>query len=270
MPIASRLALFLLALSFSAPHIAAQQIDSGAHPGERIYVDAVVTSAADGPPAENLQQRDFTIFDNGVPQTITSFEAVDARHAQTAVIIVFDTLTEDWRGLGTALTDIKRFLRANGGELASPTTVDFVTAKGLEFKAGPSRDGKSLSASLNDPAVSTQPIEGDPGTYPPFQALAELITLERDKPGRKIILFISRGSAPALNPYSTTVNPYYHDSPTEIKLQELRLGIFRNIVQLTRQLSEGQITLYSIDPPALGGMDDVFTNSATHLKPSHD
>src|SRR3984957_14699283 len=255
MPIASRLALFLLALSFSAPHIAAQQIDSGAHPGERIYVDAVVTSAADGPPAENLQQRDFTIFDNGVPQTITSFEAVDARHAQTAVIIVFDTLTEDWRGLGTALTDIKRFLRANGGELAYPTTVDFVTAKGLEFKAGPSRDGKSLSASLNEPAVSTQPIEGDPGTYPPFQALAELIALERDKPGRKIILFVSPGSAPALNPFFHG-RPARRFQPTEIELQRLREGIFGKIVQLTRQLAGRQITLYSTDPPAIGGTDD--------------
>jgi len=272
MHIASRLTIFLLAVVLFAPCIAAQQIDSGAHPGERIYVDAVVTSGPDGPPVENLQQRDFTIFDNGIPQTIASFEAIDSRHSQIAVIIVLDTLTENWRGLGTALTDIKRFLRANGGELRYPTTIDFVTAKGLEFKAGPSRDGKALSASLNSPAASTQPVEGDPGTYPPFQALAELIALERDKPGRKIILFISRGSAPALNPYSTTVNPYYHDSPTEIKLQELRLGIFGNIVQLTRQLSEGQITLYSIDPPDLGvgGMDDVFTKGVTHLKSSHD
>ena len=197
MHIASRLTIFLLAVVLFAPCIAAQQIDSGAHPGERIYVDAVVTPGPDGSPVENLQQRDFTVFDNGIPQTITSFEAIDSRHSQIAVIIVLDTLTENWRGLGTALTHIKRFLRANGGELTYPTTVDFVTAKGLEFKAGPSRDGKALSASLNSPAASTQPVEGDPGTYPPFQALAELIALERDKPGRKIILFISRGSAPA-------------------------------------------------------------------------
>ena len=113
----------------SAPHIAAQQIDSGAHPGERIYVDAVV-SPASGPPVENLRQQDFAIFDNDVPQTITSFEAIDARHAQIAVIIVFDTLSLNARAQGTALVDIKRFLNADGGELAYPTTVDFVTDQG--------------------------------------------------------------------------------------------------------------------------------------------
>ena len=74
MHIASRLTIFLLAVVLFAPCVAAQQIDSGAHPGERIYVDAVVSSGPDGPPVENLQQRDFTVFDNGIPQTIASFE----------------------------------------------------------------------------------------------------------------------------------------------------------------------------------------------------
>ena len=262
MRIASRLTLFLLALLLSARHIPARQIDSGSHPGERIYIDAIVTSAS-GHLVENLQQRDFTIFDNNVPQFITSFQAIDSRHAQIAVIIVFDTLTVNPRVLGTSLTDIKRFLKADGGELAHPTTVDFITDKGLEFKAGPSRDGKALSDSLNKPAVATRQIEGNPGTYPPFQALAELIALERDKPGRKIVLFISPGSLPTLHPYN-------HGSPSELELQQLRLGMFGNIVQLTRQLSEGQITLYSIDPPALGGADDGFTDRGTHLKPVHD
>jgi len=36
MCIASRLNLFLLVVLLSAPHIGAQEIDSGAHPGERI------------------------------------------------------------------------------------------------------------------------------------------------------------------------------------------------------------------------------------------
>ncbi len=261
--IASRLNLFLLGVLLSAPHIAAQQIDSGAHPGERIYVDAVV-SPASGPPVENLRQQDFAIFDNDVPQTITSFEAIDARHAQIAVIIVFDTLSLNARAQGTALVDIKRFLNADGGELAYPTTVDFVTTKGLEFRAGPSRDGKAMSALVDKPANATaiQDIKGDPGSYPPFQALAELVALERDKPGRKIILLVSPGWYPTLNPDS-------HGRPSEIKVQQLRLGMFGNIVQLTRQLHEGQITVYSIDPPVAGDLDDGFTNGVTHLRPDH-
>jgi hypothetical protein len=78
MCIASRLDLFLLVVLLFAPHIAARQIDSGAHPGDRIHLDAVV-SPGSGPPITNLQHQDFAIFDNNVPQTITSFEAVDSR-----------------------------------------------------------------------------------------------------------------------------------------------------------------------------------------------
>ena len=45
--------------------------------------------------------------------------------------------------------------------------------------------------------------------------------------------------------------------------------MFGNIVQLTRQLHEGQITVYSIDPPVAGDLDDGFTNGVTHLRPDH-
>ncbi len=101
----SRLNLSLLVALLSAPHIAAQQIDSGAHPGERIYLDAIV-SPASGPPVSNLQQQDFTIFDNNVPQTITSFEAIDGRHAQIALIVVLDALSVSSRVKATSLEAI--------------------------------------------------------------------------------------------------------------------------------------------------------------------
>jgi VWFA-related protein len=265
---ASRLKLSFLVVLLFAPHVAAQQIDSGAHPGERVYVDAVVSTAS-GSLVENLRQQDFTIFDNGAPQTITSFEAVDAKHARIAVFIVIDTLNANMRVPGTTLTDLKRFLKADGGELSYPITLNFVTANSLEFRAGPSRDGKALSASLNKPAMTTQETEGDPGTYPPFQALAELVALERDKPGRKIILFVSPGSQPTLRPFNQgSGTDVSKAQPTEIKLQQLRLGMFGNIVQFTRELSEGQITVYSIDPPLASNLSDGFTNAVTHLRPS--
>jgi VWFA-related protein len=250
MCIASRLNLFLVLVLLSASHIAAQQIDSGAHPGERIYLDAVM-SPASGPPVSNLQQQDFAIFDNDVPQTITSFEIVDARHAQIEVIVVLDALTASSRVQATALADIKRFLNAAGGELAYPTTVDFVTAKGLEFEAGPSRDGKAVGASLNKHAIAIRNIEDlmDPRRREKqfavsFQAFAELVALERDKPGRKIILWISPGWPPI-------VPPDFDHNASKKQVQQVRLQMFGNIVQLTRQLHEGQITVYSIGSPDL-------------------
>jgi VWFA-related protein len=266
-----RLNLFLLVVFLSAPHIAAQQIDSGAHPGQRIYLDAVV-SPFYGPPVSNLQQQDFTIFDNNVPQTITSFEAIDGSHAQISLIVVLDALSVTSRVKATALEDIKRFLTADGGELAYPTTVDFVTAKGLEFEAGPSRDGKAIAASLNKHATAIRnngdiagPRERENQVAVSFQAFAELVALERDNPGRKIILWVSPGWPPV-------VPPDYEHKASEKQVQQVRLQKFGNIVQLAKQLREGQITVYSIEPPALGALGDLdsgFTNGRTHLRPSH-
>jgi VWFA-related protein len=268
MCIASRLNLFLLVVLLFAPHIAARQIDSGAHPGARIYLDAVVNPAS-GPPVSNLQQQDFTIFDNNVPQTITSFEAIDGRHAQIAVIVVLDALSVSSRVKATALEDIRRFLKADGGKLAYPTTVDFVTAKGLEFEAGPSRDGKAICASLNKHATAIRNIEDIAGPRErenqfavSFQAFAELVALERNKPGRKIILWVSHGWPPV-------VRPDFEHMASEKQVQQVRLQMFGNIVQLARQLHEGQITVYSIEPPALADLDSGFTNGTTHLRPSH-
>jgi VWFA-related protein len=263
MNVAWRLNLLLLAVSFFSPYVAAQQIDSGAHPTERIYIDAVVTPA-NGARVENLQERDFTIFDNDVPQTITSFEAIDARRAQISVIIVVDTLSLNARAKGTTLEDIKSFLKSNNGELAYPTTVDFVTDKGLEFKAGPSRNGKLLASSLEKPATETQDLGNDEQWSPIFRAFVELVTLERDKPGRKIILFVSAGWPPVMPQHfeRTATNEQLQH------LQQVRLQVFGNIVQLTRQLANGHITVYSVDPLNLGDPDAGFNKRVYNISPS--
>ena len=239
------------------------------HNHQRIYLDAVV-SPSSGSPVRDLQQQDFTIFDNDVPQTITSFEAVDGRQAQIAVIVVLDALSVSSRVAATALEDIKRFLKADGGNLAYPTTVDFVMTKGLEFEAGPSQNGKAIGASLNKPAIATlnsedlvDPRKRENQFAVSFQAFAELVALERDKPGRKIILWVSPSWPPV-------VPPDYEHKASEKQVQQVRLQMFGNIVQLAKQLREGQITVYSIEPPALGALGDLdsgFTNGRTHLRP---
>jgi VWFA-related protein len=217
----SRLGLFLLVVLLFAPHIEPRQIDSGAHPGDRIYLDAVV-SPRSGPPITNLQQQDFTIFDNNVPQTITSFEAVDGKQAHIAVIIVLDALDVTSSVAAMALEEIKRFLKADGGKLAYPTTVDFVTNKGLEFEAGPSQDGKAIGTSLSKHAIA-----GPPGAAHrfevSFQAFAELVALERDKPGRKLVVWVSPGWPPAV-PHG------YEHNANEKQVQQVRLQMFGNVV----------------------------------------
>jgi len=67
-----RLGLFLLFPFLCAPQVSARQNHSAAHAGDRIYLDVVV-SPKSGSPMKGLPQSDFTILDNDVPQTITSF-----------------------------------------------------------------------------------------------------------------------------------------------------------------------------------------------------
>jgi hypothetical protein len=68
----SRLNLFLLMPLLCTPQILARQNHSAARPGDRIYLDVVV-SPTSGPPVSGLEQQDFTVLDNNVPQTLTSF-----------------------------------------------------------------------------------------------------------------------------------------------------------------------------------------------------
>src|SRR5208282_5534368 len=87
--------LFLAALLL-APAVSAQQSAAPTEPRNgRIYLDVVVTQKS-GPPVSDLQQQDFTILDNKVPQTITSFQAMDGRQAPIEVVVVVDAVNADY------------------------------------------------------------------------------------------------------------------------------------------------------------------------------
>jgi len=65
-----------------APSLARENNSPAQRSDVRIYLDAVVTPKS-GPPVSALQQQDFTILDNDVPQTITSFNGNDVRQGAT-------------------------------------------------------------------------------------------------------------------------------------------------------------------------------------------
>lgn len=264
MCITSRLNLLSLVLLLSAQQVPARQEHSTAHPGDRIYLDVVVGPKS-GLPLSNLQQSAFTILDNNVPQTIASFEAVDGRHARIEVVVVLDAVNMSSRLTAIALEEVKRFLRADKGRLAYPTTVAILTSKGLESKEGLSHDGNAISAALGKHPVMIRSIDdyadrkGGAARFEiSFQAFAELLALEGHRAGRKIILWVSPGWPPLLVPDSNRTDA-----------QRERLQIFRNVVEIAAQLREGRITLYSVDPSALGDLDSGVTDPPTnHLRRS--
>jgi VWFA-related protein len=157
----------------------ARQNHSAAQPADRIYLDVVV-SPKSGSPVEGLQQSDFTIFDNDVPQTITSFEAVDGRQARIEVILVFDAMNIGSREAAITFEEIRKFLKSNGGRLAYPTAVTILTNRGLQSPLDFSQDGNAISARLSKNAIAARGISG----AAPFQAFAQILADEREKPGR--------------------------------------------------------------------------------------
>jgi len=267
MIINSCLVLFLILPSLCVPQVSAQQNHSAAHPGDRIYLDVVV-SPKSGPPMKGLQQSDFTILDNDVPQTITSFEAVDGRQARIEVILVLDAVNIGSREAAITFEEIIKFLKSDGGRLAYPTAVAILTDKGLQSPLDFSQDGNAISAALGKHPIAVRSIteNSDRGGGAArfeisFQTFAQILATEREKPGRKIVLWVSPGWPPLVG--------LENDRDAKLRqLQQLREEVFGNVVEVSTQLREGRITLYSLDPSALGDLEMGLTDSPTiHLRP---
>lgn len=255
----------LLLLSVSVSAIFPRQNHSAAHPGDRIYLDVVVRHKS-GPPMKGLQQSDFTILDNDVPQTITSFEALDGQQARIEMILALDAVNIGSREAAITFEEIKKFLKSDGGELAYPTAVAMLTDTGLQSPLDFSQDGNAISAALSHSAIplhsnGRDTDRGGPGNrfQISFQALAQILAAEREKPGRKIILWMSPGWPPLAG----------LKNARDAKLRQLQEEVFGNVVDISTQLREGRITLYSLDPSALGDLEMGLTDPPTvHVRPS--
>jgi VWFA-related protein len=261
----SRLGLFLLVLFLCAPQISARQNHSAGHPGDRIYLDVVV-SPKSGRPIKGLQKLDFTILDNDVPQTISSFEAIDGRQSRIEVILVFDAVNIGSREAAITFEEIKKFLKSEGGRLAYPTAVAMLTDKGLESALDFSQDGNAISAALGKHGIALRSITensdrggGSARFEISFQAFAQILADEREKPGRKVVLWVSPGWPRLVG----------LENECDAKLRQLQEEVFGNIVEVSTQLRNGRITLYSLDPTALGDLEMGLTDPPTiHLRPS--
>jgi VWFA-related protein len=269
-----RLVLLPPLMLLCASAISPRQNYSAAHPGDRIYLDVMVRPNS-GPPMKGLQQSDFTILDNDVPQTITSFEAVAGPQARIEVILVLDTVKLGSREAAITFEEIKRFLKSDGGHLAYPTAVAIPTEKELWFQEEFSTDGNAISAALSHSAIPLARVDRDADRggaggnrfQISFQAFAELLARERDRPARKLMIWVSPGWPPLAG-----LENARDVKPRQLpQLRQLQEEVFGNVVEVSTQLREGRITLYSLDPSALGDLDMGLTDPPTvHLRPSDD
>jgi VWFA-related protein len=202
---------------------------------------AVVVTPKSGPPVADLQQQDFTIFDNKTPRPITSFHAFGGSQAPVHVLIVLDAVNVPYQSIAYSRGEIDKFLHANGGRLAYPTQLAFFTDKGMQIQQSFSTDGNELSSSLDQYAVALRDIrrssqyEANDRFNLSINALHSLSESQAKLPGRKLILWVSPGwpllSGPRI----------YLDDKQENQL-------FSMIVGLSTQMREAAVTLYNINP----------------------
>src|SRR5208283_249094 len=206
-----------------------------------INLDVVVTPQS-GAPISGLEQRDFTVLDNNVPQTITSFRALHGREAPIETILVIDDVNTGLEHIAYERSEIDKFLRLDGGNLAHPIALAVFTVSGVKIQDEFTTDGKALSSVLDQYSIGQHSIPRSGGVYGAMErfqlsivALHQIAVREVTRPGRKIILWISPG-------WPLLAGPSAELNSTE------RQQAFTDIVTLSTLLRQAGITLYSIDP----------------------
>jgi VWFA-related protein len=202
---------FLLVVSFSGQ--AASSTDperplSGIEvSGGLIKVDVLAVDKA-GKPTSALKSTDFLVLDNGQPNRILSFQAFDRASVRpdpvVEVILVIDTLRIPGMLASHEREEVDKFLRQSEGHLAYPVSIFRLRDSGLWLMADRSEDGNALAAEVtHDDQGQTRPIrkaigpsglfgsrlEETPGLLA-LKSLGDILTLERQKSGRKLLIWI--------------------------------------------------------------------------------
>jgi VWFA-related protein len=208
----------------------------------RVTLDVRVTDGS-GKAVSGLGQQDFTLFDNGHPQTVTSFREIGGSNvpAPTEAILLLDTMNASLEDVVIERQGIDKFLRQNGGHLALPVSIVFLADTGVKLNKA-SQDGNSLAEDLKKlqtPMRVLGSAQGADGAQDRSQrslrAMRLLSTYEAARPGRKLLIWVGPGW------------PLLSRSTAELSAQDQR-RYFDSIVDTTTALRRAHITLYSVAP----------------------
>lgn len=257
MPITARFGVLLL-MPLLYAYAVAQDTKPSAAPGGPMHIDVVVTEKS-GTPVSGLRLEDFTLLDDNVPRTITSFEAVNVRPRPIEVVLLLDALNVDPKTADVEREGINSFLKGDEGRLAYPTRVAILAGMTVRLPQDFSQDGNQISAAL-DQRMATLRNNGDAKDFGAparfqvsLQCLRSLVEHEVGQPGRKFIIWVSPGWS-----------QFSGSQRMQSAMQEQQ--VFDSIVDLSTQLREYRITLYSIDPLRMTDMGSRKGNWEAYLQ----
>lgn len=226
----------------------------------RISIDVVVTDKS-GAPVSGLQQQDFTLLDSKQPQKVDSFAAFDDTNAATAppqqLIFVVDAVNASLDTMNLERQQLDKFLHSTGPQLPVPASFVFFTETSTQIQPHSTRDTNELASILSANQTGFRAVGRSAGFYGAaertqlsIRALTQLAAYEAKQPGRKLAIWISPGWALLSGP----------NMDLTAKDQAI---LFNTVVQLSGQLREARVTLYSIDPL---GMSDVASGRTVYYK----
>lgn len=172
-----------------------------------IQLDVAVTDAT-GNPVSSLAGADFSLLENGRPQNIISFQTFDGRGTSSEPPVKIILLIDEIQ-LAETLARAERFavisyLRKDGGRLKLPVSVFLLGDTGL-WTVAPSSDGNVLAHEIehnhftfvrHNVGWQRGPVPRglkDTPTDSALRALAHIATEERERPGRKLLLWVGPG-----------------------------------------------------------------------------
>ncbi len=208
-----------------------------------IHLNIVVTDHS-GKPVSGLTAADFTLLDNNQPAKIASFHAYDAStdppDPPVEALVLFDTVNTDFNEVSYTRQQVENYLRRNGGHLAQPVALAWLTNDGVEPQGPATLDGNALADALQSADSRLRTISRSAGAYGAIERmelssrmLEGIVRQEVNLPGRKLLIWAGPGW-PMLD--SNNINMSYKGQ------QQL----FGEIVQLSTLMREAQVDLYSI------------------------
>jgi VWFA-related protein len=233
----------------------------------RIILNVHVADAA-GMLSRDLGQADFTIYDNDQPRNLVSFRSVEGSAAQAHVIVVLDAVNSFTKRFRYSVKEFEKYLQDGNEPL--PISVSIGVFSEAHIDLGPSsRDREALLADLRSRTSNLRATGclsvpehaekiGVPALMPgagahatssamlrclnerfvsSVNAVSFLAKEQVDIPGRAIVIWLGPG-------WPLLTNHEFSPDPPELKQ-----NFFDQLVGVSTELREGQVTLDAVASP---------------------
>ena len=259
-------ALLSVLLAFIPMCARAQQQDAPGQPyvlrsTTRIVLLDIVVTDKKGKVVTDLKQSDFSVYDNGAPQRIRSFEGPSSHvmpagtgmivrstadlakiGAAPVTLLVLDELNTSFEDSAYARNRLEKYLLAQPEVVTQPTTLLVATNNKFEVIKDFTQDRAALLLALKKhfpeiPYKFNKQGAGGSGAMErmasSLNSLYQIAEATRGTPGRKTVIWVGKGF-PAVDLTKT-------DGESTIMLQNA-------IRRVTDTLLQSRITIYTIDP----------------------